>query len=346
MDDRIICIYHGHCADGLGAAWAVHRKFGDQVEFVAGNYGRGLPKADYTNRDVLIVDFSFPAETLKELALFARSVLVLDHHKSAQDQLAHIHPPAHYDWKTWRTNLLVEDQSTRNDDDNMAGDWLHCNLAAIFDMNRSGAGITWDFLFSNYLGERPKIINLVESRDLWRLTDENRSFHAILTSYELGEPTEMPRGGEYPSRLAMLDEWHKWSENIPEMNRAHDEWYSLIQGGRDILRSNDALVASFVKSTRRSMKIGGHIVPVANLPGNFASDAGHLMCNPPWDINVLNGPPPFSATYYDGADGKRHFSLRSSDDGADVSVIARNYGGGGHVHAAGFDRPMGWEGES
>jgi len=30
------------------------------------------------------------------------------------------------------------------------------------------------------------------------------------------------------------------------------------------------------------------------------------------------------------------FSLRSTDEGMDVSEIAKQYGGGGHAHASGF----------
>ena len=32
---KVLCIYHANCADGFGAAWAVHRALGDDVEFVA-----------------------------------------------------------------------------------------------------------------------------------------------------------------------------------------------------------------------------------------------------------------------------------------------------------------------
>ena len=35
-------------------------------------------------------------------------------------------------------------------------------------------------------------------------------------------------------------------------------------------------------------------------------------------------------------DSRNHFSLRSSDDGADVAEVAKQYGGGGHRNAAGF----------
>lgn len=50
-----ICIYHGGCADGFTAAWAVWKRWPD-VEFVAGIHGD--PPPDVTGKHVLIVDFS------------------------------------------------------------------------------------------------------------------------------------------------------------------------------------------------------------------------------------------------------------------------------------------------
>lgn len=112
----------------------------------------------------------------------------------------------------------------------------------------------------------------------------------------------------------------------------------------------------------------------------MASDAGHLLCYPPCKCQGSHENcqgtgydqplPTFSATYYDGADGKRHFSMRSLEGGADVGAVAKqmaerfNYladhyeahrtradyrvhkwTGGGHARASGFDAPLGWEGE-
>jgi hypothetical protein len=136
----------------------------------------------------------------------------------------------------------------------------------------------------------------------------------------------------------------------------------VINDGNTILRAQQVAVVSAVKATYRTMRIGDHVVPVANVPGEMASEAGHLLCQDQpfkdydkWpEIEVLPNPAVndnqlvhsvFSATYYDGADGKRHFSLRSAPGGADVGAIAKAYGGGGHAHAAGFDRPIGWEGD-
>jgi nanoRNase/pAp phosphatase (c-di-AMP/oligoRNAs hydrolase) len=48
---------------------------------------------------------------------------------------------------------------------------------------------------------------------------------------------------------------------------------------------------------------------------------------------------PFAACYWDTPAG-RVFSLRSGENGMDVSVIAQKYGGGGHKHASGFRVPF------
>jgi len=80
---RTICIYHGNCADGFTAAWAVWRALGDAVEFVPGIYGAAPP--DVAGADVIMVDFSYKRPVLDALADRARSVLALDHHKTAEE---------------------------------------------------------------------------------------------------------------------------------------------------------------------------------------------------------------------------------------------------------------------
>lgn len=41
-----LCIYHGNCADGFGAAWAVRHALGDEVEFYPGTYQQERAWAD------------------------------------------------------------------------------------------------------------------------------------------------------------------------------------------------------------------------------------------------------------------------------------------------------------
>jgi oligoribonuclease NrnB/cAMP/cGMP phosphodiesterase (DHH superfamily) len=48
---------------------------------------------------------------------------------------------------------------------------------------------------------------------------------------------------------------------------------------------------------------------------------------------------PFCIIWHD-RDGRRYYSLRSREQGADVAAIATRFGGGGHTHAAGFSVPL------
>ena len=108
----------------------------------------------------------------------------------------------------------------------------------------------------------------------------------------------------------------------------------LQKEGVPLLRSRQKEVDQLVRLTRRRMKIGGFEVPVANIPPTMVSDAGELLAQGA----------PFAACYWDSSRA-RVFSLRSTKDGLDVSAIAERYGGGGHVHAAGFRAAIGWEGD-
>ena len=83
-EEKIICIYHGNCADGFGAAWAVWKRF-PNAEFFPGVYGQNPP--DVSGKRVIMVDFSYKPSVLKEMAKKATSFLVLDHHKSAVEEI-------------------------------------------------------------------------------------------------------------------------------------------------------------------------------------------------------------------------------------------------------------------
>lgn len=284
-----LCIYHAFCADGFGAAWVVRRALGDGVEFHPASYGQEPP--DVAGRDVLMVDFSYKRHVLDKMAETARSILVLDHHKTAAEDLDSL--PAAIEWPTWQALTATTG--------------LKCMRAAIFDMSRSGAGIAWDYF--NPGKPRPPLIDRLEDRDLWRFQfPDTRDVQANVFSYPYD-----------------FDIWDKLME---------EPLGALAVQGAAIERKHHKDVAELVGASRRVMVIGGHEVPVANLPYTLTSDAGHLMAQGQ----------PFAACYIDTPKG-RTFSLRSTDAGLDVSEIAKAYGGGGHRNAAGFIRPIGWEGD-
>lgn len=80
-----LCIYHGNCADGFTSAWAVYKALGNDAEYFPGIYSE--PPPDVTGRDVIMVDFSYKRPVLEKMGESANSILILDHHKTALEDL-------------------------------------------------------------------------------------------------------------------------------------------------------------------------------------------------------------------------------------------------------------------
>lgn len=300
-----LCIYHGNCADGFTAAWAVWMRFGDEFDYFPGIYQN--PPPDVTGRDVVLVDFSYKRDVLRDMARTARSILVLDHHKTAADDLRGSdgtdelgpHVRRLQTMPSWEEHML---QTTVDDGHGVP----YCEIYAYFDMNRSGAGIAWDFFHPD--DKRSLLVNYAEDRDLWRFAlPKSREINAVIFSfeYEFGAWTAMD--------LALCGDFDK-----------------VVNQGAAIERKHHKDVAELCAALKRRMVIGGHEVWAASLPYTLTSDAGHLMAKGE----------PFAACYWDTPEG-RVFSLRSTDEGLDVSEIAKQYGGGGHRNASGFRLPHG-----
>lgn len=131
MIENPLVIYHNNCSDGITAAWVVTLKYLD-AELFGADFGVDPP--DTTNRDVIIVDFSYKRDTIKEMYNKAKSLIVLDHHKTAEEELKGL---------------------------------PYC----IFDMKKSGAGLAWDYFFPGK--KRHMIVNYIEDKDLWSWTLTN-----------------------------------------------------------------------------------------------------------------------------------------------------------------------------
>lgn len=302
---RTICIYHGNCADGFTAAWAVWLALGNQVEFVPGVYGEAPP--DVTGADVIMVDFSYKRPVLEEMSASANSLLILDHHKTAEADLSGFG----VDMSKWTPPFGWNRHVTNVHQDRCEG--VHRSVYVLFDMDRSGAQIAWDFFHPG--AHRPKLVDYVADRDLWRF--------------------DLPHSREIAAWLFSQDYSFKmWTDSVYLLDD-DTTFLTVASRGAAIERKHHKDVTELLRVTRREMIIGGHRIPVANLPYTMASDAAGAMA----------ADAPFAACYYDRPDA-RVFSLRSRGEGGlDVAEIAASYGGGGHRNAAGFQAPLGWEGD-
>lgn len=124
-----LVIYHANCMDGFTSAWVAKGAIEGPIEFVAALHRHSPP--DVTGKDVYIFDFAYPRDILLEMKSKAASLVVLDHHKTNQEDLQGL-------------------------------DFCH------FDMKRSGAAMTWDYFYNyNQPGSRHWLVNYVQDRDLW-----------------------------------------------------------------------------------------------------------------------------------------------------------------------------------
>lgn len=80
-----LVIYHGGCVDGFTAAWVIERCL-KGAQLYPAIHGEEPPDVDH--RTVFVVDFSYPRKTLESMAGYANRLIVLDHHKTAEAELA------------------------------------------------------------------------------------------------------------------------------------------------------------------------------------------------------------------------------------------------------------------
>jgi oligoribonuclease NrnB/cAMP/cGMP phosphodiesterase (DHH superfamily) len=198
------------------------------------------------------------------------------------------------------------------------------DVECYFDERRAGCGLTWDTLFPGK--PRPWWVDYVEDRDLWRFDlPDSKAVNAYLASLPFG-----------PETYDVLSPLHAAARN-----RAPRD---VIAAGEAILRYQRQQVETFCRQAYRAQLPRVHPYQAVVYDGDFQDLRGSFdeipIANTPALIsevgNALAIGEPFSATWYLRADGRVRWSLRSVDGGADVSEIAKLYGGGGHKHAAGF----------
>lgn len=235
-----IVIYHSKCMDGFTAAWVVWCQYGDYPEYIPMGYDDKIEDlGHFHNKDVLILDFSFKPQDLAMLAQVASSIVILDHHKSAQANLEHVRS---FECGDPHSFLMARGDS----------------VVAAFDMNRSGSLMTWHF-FHGRDAAAPMLVRLVNDRDLWRFElTGSREVHAWLTSFEFDFETW--------STCATRIEKSEERSTVFAEGAAIDR--KLLKDMRDIANANS-----------RFMTLGGYPVPVCNMPGHMSSDAGNYLAD-------------------------------------------------------------------
>jgi len=138
-----VVLYHKHCPDGFGAAYAAWKKFGNTAEYIPVGYGDPVVHG-LEGREVFMVDFCYelPGE-VELLARITRRFVVLDHHKGARERVLSV--PEH-----------------------------------VFDETRSGATIAWNYFHPDE--PLPRFLQVIQDGDLYTFAlPETRQMRAYIS---------------------------------------------------------------------------------------------------------------------------------------------------------------------
>jgi oligoribonuclease NrnB/cAMP/cGMP phosphodiesterase (DHH superfamily) len=264
-----VCIYDYNCPDGFGAAWVVKSAHpSENIEFVPGIRNTILP--DVTGKDVIMVDFAYNRAVIAGMAKIANSVLIIDHHITAINDL-----------------MGIEEEFP--------------NIKCVFDISHSGCVLTWQYYYPGIMV--PTLLQYIEDTDLWKHALPNsRAVMAVVYSYAY-----------------TFEDWEHLMQYSPE---------SLVAEGTAIDRKHKKDVLELIEYGRKFITFVGHDIPILNVPYTMVNDVGSIM----------GQGYPFAMMWMEYPAGIK-VSLRSAEDGVDVSVIAQRFGGGGHKHAAAYTLP-------
>jgi hypothetical protein len=324
-------LYHANCSDGFGAAFVAWLRFGDDAKYIPVQYGQPMPVIE-EQCEVYILDFSYPAEELVWLA-GTRGVYVIDHHATAKDSLSMDAFKKIYHIESEEDNVAGGEPMIR-----MLDDWLAVDntLRIRFDMDKSGAVLAWEYFFPGV--DVPDFFLYLQDRDLWQWRlPLSREVNDAIRSYPFDFNVWRCISGMNPNPIPRLQDegsaLRRMTQTIVRQaarNAARAEFSVFANKPAKMeIWVNSAECVPF-HETEPSSVFGTekrHVVPVLNCTAFISETCEELL--------RIHPEARFVATYFDGKDGKRVWSLRSRPD-FDCSVIAKAFGGGGHKQASGF----------
>lgn len=305
-------VYHRNCVDGMTAAWVASQRL-PHATFISAEYGDAPPKIE-RGEILYILDFSYPISVLRDLCKVAELVIVIDHHKSTEKMYT----------------ALNSEQSKAQQAFNIAQEYdepylgampyevYPPNLKLYVDIYESGAQLSWKF-FNGASTPEPTMVTMSADVDLWKFQiSGSRQYNRALGSYLLGDTT------------LDLAQWEALAL-LPA-----DE---LISMGKILMKGDRALLDWMMDNTQREIDFNTEIL---DENGDVAFHLGKVLAfNCPKPLySELNDrftrTHPVVVSYFDAPDARvlRFNSAKENPDALDCELIAKEFGGGGHVNSA------------
>ena len=286
-----IIVFHYPCQDGLGSAYIAYhynREINRPLKLIPFQHNQKLDLSDIYNLNVLFSDITPSEEIINKLSEQNCKIQILDHHITAKERME------------------------------------NCKFA-VFDMNKSGTGLTWNYFYPDK--PIPLFLGMLEDQDLWKfnIPDTKEFTNGFIFKCQSEENLE--------DRFKLMDGLIDNPETIKEyidlgsilyknkmthiksiVNKIKDNIYTFVDYISDTLDTSD-------KSKSITYKVICY-----NCRADLTSELGNALSKDYCDFAVLWS--------YDHNMEEYHISLRSNK-GLCADIAKRYLGGGGHPNAAG-----------
>ena len=208
---QVYVLYHAD-ADGRVAGWCAWSKLQKKgifhAKFYEVQYGQPIPlnvESLGPTNTVYVLDFSYDRQTLDKIFDSVGLLVVLDHHKTAQEELR----GAPY---------------------------------ATFDMGKSGALLAWEYFFGD--APAPLTVTLTNDRDLWKFEyPQTRPFLAAVQFHGLRSDFEM--WDQLANQQGLIGKWVEIGTIVEQSNRQQIQSHISAPGVVSIVRWSGFTVGLF-----------------------------------------------------------------------------------------------------
>jgi len=326
-------IYHAHCLDGITAAAAAYSYCNWQMlsyQFIPMNAGK-LPEEmlHQKNKSLLFLDVCPSLKDYLYMLSNGCHIFIIDHHKTALEEL--------------------NDYKEKH----------------IFDMNHSGAYLAWDYFYPDLnlrYSEDGDDSDLGEEEDDVKQEDKDlEKFILLIEDRDLFTNKYPETKFLFNGLCHLLNDIKDSNSKILLMSGYVNNYADIIKKGSEIEEENNLYVENIFKSGYTSEYKGLKCYVMETKNFNCISDIGArayqdpeidftvvffpnrisrliLGWNPSWIISWI---PSWVSRWIPSCWTQKNdfyqVSLRSNKNGknTDVSLIAKEFGGGGHRNAAG-----------
>jgi nanoRNase/pAp phosphatase (c-di-AMP/oligoRNAs hydrolase) len=308
-------LYHCPCPDGAYALLAAYWRFHNDPQFEPCY----VPHMTYKSLDwkqdatiftkksiVYLLDYIGPQTFITDLAPIVNKIVVLDHHKTGMELI----------------NKLKEAHK------------LPENIEVVYDMNRSGATIAYD-----YFNQEKELI--IDS-DLKKKVER---FYAYIEDNDLWRKC-LPNATEFASGLRKRGINFDWTKNSLLFEQLqYFDVDAIIAEGRQTLRDEQHILDHELQTAFKIQLRGegnihcGYCLAVVTQHPELRSALGNKLAHVSFNMGLRGIGAVVYVVKATNDDTKYKVSLRSVQN-EDTTPIATAHGGGGHKNASSFVVPI------